>query len=110
MYKSYDYGCFDCGFSDIFLIKRSEEPDEKECPQCGGTMHTKLSAPTVLRASFADGQARGERWELAKKVGQLEHEASVARRKGDHEGRKEMLTEARKVGKMSLGKRDKTDK
>jgi len=110
MYRTYDYRCTECGYRQIFLTDKGQQPDTIKCAECSGVSSLTFGAPAVLRASFPDGTDRGERWNLAKETAKLEQQAARARKKGNHQERKELLTEASKVGKLSLTKRDKTDK
>lgn len=108
MYKTSDMFCDNCGYSKIVLHDRGERPEET-CIHCDTQMRIGFPAPTVMRASFADGQKRGERWELLKQSAKLEQEAVRARKNGRKEEASIMNKEAKELNKRALTKRDKTD-
>lgn len=108
MYKTTDVRCADCGATEILLHLRSETP-EKPC-ECGGQMVKTLSAPLVLRASFAEGQKRGDRWTYLKESAKLEQKASHLRKNGKRSEASEMLSESKELNKRAAVSRDKTDK
>lgn len=111
MYRTYDYTCEDCGHTSIELFKKDQEPDATECTVCEGVAHKHtVVAPLVMRAGFADGQKRGERWHLAKESAKIEHEAARLRKKGQRAEAIELRKEAKKVAQRASTKRDKTDK
>lgn len=110
MYRTYDYICEDCGYSDIELSKKGKQPTSIPCPECQGNMFEGFPAPTVMRAGFADGQKRGERWHLTKESAKLEHEAARLRKQGRREEAIGLRKEAKKIARKASTKRDKTDK
>lgn len=110
MYRYSDYHCTECGNIEEIMHLKKEVPEEVPCPECDSTMLRKFPAPLVMRASFADGQERGERWTMAKQAAKLEQQASYSRKNGNLSDYKEMKQEANKLNKRSLNKRDKTDK
>jgi len=88
---------------------KEETPEAPACSICDASMLRVFGAPVVLRASFAEGQGRGERWSLLKKSAKLEQQASHLRKNGKREEAQEMRQESQKLNKLAAGARDKTD-
>jgi len=107
-YKTADFFCEDCGFTDIIMFKRSEGPEEYTC-ECGSQLIMGFPSPKILRASLADGQSRGNRWKYSKESAKLEQEASRQRKNGNRETAFEMKTEAKELAKKASKARDITD-
>jgi predicted nucleic acid-binding Zn ribbon protein len=111
MYKTYDYKCEDCEETTIELFDKNDVPNMITCMKCFGvSIRAILSAPVVMRAGFADGFKRGDRWELTKEAGKLEQEAASMRKRKNHTEASKLKAEARVLAKRAGTKRDKTDK
>ena len=109
MYRTSDEFCDSCGSTKIVMHDRGEKPEET-CHKCDLPMRVGFPAPLVMRAGFAEGQERGERWTMLKQSAKLEQEASLLRKNGKKEEAKEMKAEAKKLNQRAASKRDKTDK
>lgn len=108
MYKTSDVFCDSCGDTKIVMHDRGEQPNEM-CHTCEVPMRVGFPAPTVMRASFAEGQERGERWTMLKQAARLEQDASRLRKNGKKAEASEMKAEAKKLNQRAATKRDKTD-
>ncbi len=78
-----------------------------DCEKCGSIMGRTIGAPMVLKASFPDGQDRGEKWNLTKEAAALEQEAA---KKHNRKNKKSILAEATKLVKRVANKKDKAEK
>jgi len=107
MFKTTDMYCEDCGRKTILMHDRKEEP--YQICTCGAEMKAGFPAPTVMRAGFADGQKRGDRWTYTTQAAKLEQEASRLRKNGKKEEAAEMKAESKVLLDRASTSRDKTD-
>jgi hypothetical protein len=109
MYRTADFNCEECGYTQIVMFDRKLGPGEVHCDKCDALMVEGFPAPTVLRASLAEGQRRGDRWTYATESAKLEQEAVRQRKNGNKIEAAEMKAEARKLNDRASKSRDKTD-
>ena len=73
-----DFRCKECGEEWYETVFRELEDTLMECPECAQLAGVRtLSSPTVLRASYLDGQSRGEGYENMKKAAKLDKEMCI---------------------------------
>ena len=111
-WRTADFNCTntECGSTRIVMYDKNDGPGTVTCRICKSPMREGFPAPTVLRASFAEGQERGERWTMLKQSAKLEQEASTLRKNGKKEDAAALKKESKELAKRANTKRDKTDK
>ena len=104
MYRTYSYRCSDCKSETLELYKKSEQPDILDCGSCGsiGTMSEAFGMPAVVgKASFLDGQSRGDGWTLAVESAKMEQQAMRAKKRNKTEEYQELNKESKKLAKIA---------
>ena len=57
-YRYHDYQCEACGYNDLVMLERDDNPEPQPCPRCEGMMLRIFGAPMVLNNSYRDGTKR----------------------------------------------------
>jgi predicted nucleic acid-binding Zn ribbon protein len=93
---TYVYTCKECGHSnDAYYSLKDNRPDSINCGFCDkGIAHYQLKAPTVLRASYLDGQRKKE-WQDLREASKLNRAAAGTDNQTE---KKELQAEQKKLG------------
>lgn len=80
-YKTFDYRCGDCEFTETLLLDRDEQESKltAQCPQCDGIM-VRVPWINTTKASFIDGN---NRFAEHKEIRKIDKEFKKARRNKD---------------------------
>jgi len=88
------------------MESRDEIPESFTCPECGSREATRiLSAPAVKRVTYHDGYRRGDGYQLMKEINSLKTQKYNL----PAEKRSDIDKEIKKLGAVSLTKKDKTE-
>lgn len=87
---TYTWECAECEIGlqvSSSIADRDTPPTEGECLCTTPNWRRVMEAPMVLRASYLDGQGRGDNWQRLKEANRLEREAASlpAEKRGDHQ-------------------------
>lgn len=93
MPPSYEYHCTECAQTTIEIHPISNRPSTIKCKACGEMKaEYRMSAPTVLKASFLDGQRKLTDLKETNKLNAQKREARSS------EERKRIAQEIKKIG------------
>jgi hypothetical protein len=95
-YRTYDYACRSCGWHDVQLHTKGEQPAEVVCEGCGAQAAYVFMAPNIMTVALPDGTKRFSDLKVQRFLKRAAAEAKADRNFAEE---KRLKTELKKVVK-----------